>query len=167
MPTSPLVSARYPASSSAPNVNQDIQNAVYDLEDNLLAGPFATTTARDSAFSSWTALGNTLRDGLHCWVTGIGEMIYLSGAWTPKRQAGVFDATLNASNNSTGTLTFPTPFAAAPSAIILTPVMLGGTTTDVIAVATSRTAASFGWRVRERSGTAVTAGVNLCWVALP
>lgn len=81
MPTDPLTTSRYPSASAAPNVNQDIQNAVLDLADNTYAGPFATTTARNTAFTAWVAAGNAMRDGLHCHVTGVGDQVYLSGAW--------------------------------------------------------------------------------------
>lgn len=81
MPTEPLTGTPYPAASAAPNVPQDIQNAVAGLADNTFAGPFASTTTRDAAFAAWVAAGNTMRNYLHCTVTGVGEQVYLSGAW--------------------------------------------------------------------------------------
>lgn len=80
MPNSFLDAARYPASSAAPNVPQDIENAVLDLEDDTIPY-FATSGARDTAFSNWVNAGNTMRDGLHCFVQGTGLMEYIGSAW--------------------------------------------------------------------------------------
>lgn len=80
MPTDPLTGSRYPASSDSPNIAQYIQNAVYDLADNTIPR-FATTAARDSAFAAWVSAGNSMTDGLHCWVSAVGDQVYLSGAW--------------------------------------------------------------------------------------
>lgn len=67
MPTDPLTGSRYPASTASPNVPQDIQNAVLDLANDTVP-TYSTTTARDTAFSNWVALGNTMTDGLMCTV---------------------------------------------------------------------------------------------------
>jgi hypothetical protein len=84
LPTDPLTASRYPAASAAPNVAQDIQNAVMDLSDNTIAGPFATDAARDAAYTAWVAAGGVMRNGLMCYVTA-GDQFYkrAAGAWVP------------------------------------------------------------------------------------
>lgn len=79
MPTEPLTGSRYPASSAAPNVSQDIQNAVLDLADNTVPR-FASAATRDSAYTAWVGLGNTMADGLMCTVNG-GLQIRQAGVW--------------------------------------------------------------------------------------
>lgn len=80
MATSPLTASRYPQSTASPNVSQDIQNAVTDLEDNTIPY-FATSGARDTAFTNWVAAGNSMRDGLYCHVQGTGLMQYVGTTW--------------------------------------------------------------------------------------
>ena len=72
MPTDPLSAARYPASSAAPNVPQDIQNAVFDLSSQGIPR-FATTAARDTAYPSPVA-------GQHAWVVD-RLYVYTGSAW--------------------------------------------------------------------------------------
>lgn len=86
MPTDPLTASRYPASTAVPNVNQDIQNAVIDLSDNTNPN-FATTTARDNAYTAWVALGNTMWNGMVCSVNGIPYR-RIGGVWRENRQRG-------------------------------------------------------------------------------
>lgn len=81
MPNEVLTGARYPASSAAPNVNQDIQNAVADLADNTIPN-FTTTTTRNTAYTSWVSAGNTMRNGLICTVAD-KPYLYSGGAWRP------------------------------------------------------------------------------------
>lgn len=80
MPNDPLTGARYPSSGAAPNVNTDIQNAVNDLSPDTIPY-FSSTTARDTAFTNWVNAGHTLRDGLHCYVQGVGRMVRLGSLW--------------------------------------------------------------------------------------
>lgn len=80
MPNDPLTGSRYPLGTDAPNVAQYIQNAVTDLADNTFAGPFATATARNTAYAAWVADGGTMRNGLHCTVNGV-DMVYQDGQW--------------------------------------------------------------------------------------
>lgn len=79
--TDPLTGARYPTATNAVSVPQDIQNAVNDLSDNMFAGPFSSASARDTAFSAWVAQGHSMIDGLHCFVSGLGDQTYANGAW--------------------------------------------------------------------------------------
>lgn len=79
MPTDPLTGSRYPASSAAPNVNGDIQNAVMDLADNTIPR-FASTSARDTAYANWVTGGGTMANGLVCAVTNMLYM-YDTSAW--------------------------------------------------------------------------------------
>lgn len=171
MPTEPLTGARYPASSAAPNVPQDIQNAVQDLADIGYAGPHASTTARDSAFSAWVALGNTMRNGLHCHVTGVGDQVYLNSNWqtmTSGAQWGTTTCSLSSANIRTGTVTYPFVFATAPSIVLLTVQVDVATGIDLIAVLTNTPGtSSFNWRVRERAGTTVTTAAVLHWMVIP
>lgn len=79
MPTDPLTGSRYPASSAAPNVNGDIQNAVMDLADNTIPR-FTTTAARDTAYANWVTAGGTMANGLVC---AVSNMLYMydTSAW--------------------------------------------------------------------------------------
>jgi hypothetical protein len=168
VPNDPLTSSRYPAASAAPNVAQDIQNAVTDLADNTWAGPFATTTARDTAFSTWVSGGGTMRNGLHAHVTGLGDQVDLDGNWMtiPRIQQGKTAASLASDSQRTGSVTFPVPFATAPF-IALGVEVAAGSSVDLLGVMTSiPTTTGFTWRVRERGNTAVTVGASLHWVAV-
>lgn len=86
MPNETLTGARYPAGSDSPNIAQYIQNAVADLADNTIPD-FTTTTARDSAYASWVASGNSMRTGLVCAVGNAGHYEYVNGSWLPFRGA--------------------------------------------------------------------------------
>jgi hypothetical protein len=79
VPTEPLTGSRYPDSSAAPNVPQDIQNAVFDLADNTIPH-FGSTAVRDAAYASWVANGGAMRNSLFCAV-GTTLYQYRSGAW--------------------------------------------------------------------------------------
>lgn len=80
MPTDPLTGSRYPAASAAPNVAQDLQNAVLDLADNTIPR-FATTSARDSAYTSY----GTLSNGMSCWCDSPGAYFdRINGAWVQR-----------------------------------------------------------------------------------
>lgn len=72
MATEPWSGARYPASTAAPNVPQDLQNAVNDL--GKFSGPiYASTSARDTAFTNWLAAGNSAISGMRCFTTSDGR----------------------------------------------------------------------------------------------
>lgn len=124
MPTSVLTSTRYPASSAAPNVPQDIQNAVLDLEDNTIPA-FTTTAARDTAYTNWTAAGNAMRDGLTCSVGGYAQ-IYRSGSWhgvgSVMYSTTTVDTTLYTASHTVMTQSVPDPtfsYRLAISAAVL------------------------------------------------
>lgn len=88
MPNEPLTGARYPAASAAPNVPQDIQNAVMDLADNTIP-TFVTSTARDAAYQAWVAAGGAMRDGLRCYVSTDAQFQnYEDGSWRMEKYAG-------------------------------------------------------------------------------
>jgi hypothetical protein len=78
VPNDPLTAARYPASSANPNVPLDIQNAVNDLSSTTIPR-FATTTARDAAYSAWVSAGHSLTTGLFCVVAG--QLMEYRGSW--------------------------------------------------------------------------------------
>lgn len=99
MPTDPLTGSRYPSSSAAPNINQDIQNAVLDLSDNTIPN-FSTTGARDTAYTAWVALGNTMRSGLYCTVAD-KTYIYSGSTWRGMPRA-VVGGTLGVTTSSGG-----------------------------------------------------------------
>jgi hypothetical protein len=148
-------------------VSQDIQNAVGDLADNTFAGPFASTTARDSAFSAWVGAGNAMREGLHCHVSGVGDQVFVGGNWMtrPRIQWGKAAASISLDNQKTGTVTFPVPFAVAP-VVQVSAEVASGSAVDLIAVLTSiPTTTGFTWRVRERSASTVTVGATVHWTA--
>jgi hypothetical protein len=92
VPTDPLTGSRYPASSAAPNVPQDIQNAVFDLADNTTVG--CTTPAdRDSKFAAWVNAGGVMRDGLRCYVASIDQLqVYEGNAWRFEKYIGPLSA---------------------------------------------------------------------------
>lgn len=79
MPTDPLTGSRYPSSSAAPNVAQDIQNAVIDLADNTVPR-FASTAARDTAYSAMVSAGGVMADGMQCTVNGVPYR-RINGTW--------------------------------------------------------------------------------------
>jgi len=166
VPTDPLTSSRYPAGSDSPNIAQYIQNAVVDLADNTVTGPFATTTARDAAFTAWTAMGNSMRDGLECYVTGVGKQVYRNGAWrsTVALQAGAVTANITSSTFSQGNVTFPEPFPGAPN-VMLTVLSTTPSRELIANVVTFPTTTGFGWRVRESTGTTGTYSAVLMWFA--
>lgn len=122
MPTDPLTGSRYPASSAAPNVAQDIQNAVLDLSDNTVPN-YATTGARDSAYAAWVALGNSMRNGLICTVAD-KPYIY-SGGWRglAKREAG---GTSSVALNVNGDVVIAHGLGTTPTFETLTLVGTGG-----------------------------------------
>lgn len=72
MPTDPWSGSRYPASNAAPNVSQDIQNAVNDLADGTVPS-FATAAARDTAFTNWKNAGNTAFSGMQAFTQNDGR----------------------------------------------------------------------------------------------
>ena len=82
MKTDPLTGSRYPETTDGSNVAQYFQNLAWDLADNAIPS-FATTAARDTAYSTWVAAGNAMRNGLLCHVSGMGFLQYLGGAWVP------------------------------------------------------------------------------------
>lgn len=170
MPTDPLTSSRYPAGSDSPNIAQYIQNAVTDLADNTWTGPFATTTARDTAFSTWVSGGGTMRNGLHCHVTGVGDQVYLDGNWwtVPRLQYGQTSASISLDSQKTGAVTFPIAYPAGSQPWVLVSVVVAaGSAVDLLAVVTGNpTNTGFTWRVRERSATNVTVGASLIWQAM-
>lgn len=111
MKTEPLTGARYPESTDQVQPYQHIQNAVFDLSDNVIGGPFATTAARDTAYNAWVAAGNTLHDGMICYVTGFGYYERVNNAWiagSPHRARGLVGYFLNPTDSAqfdTNTLT--------------------------------------------------------------
>jgi hypothetical protein len=153
VPTDPLTGSRYPASSAAPNVAQDIQNAVLDLSDNTIPN-FATTTARDSAYSAWVALGNAMRDGLHCHVQGVGDQTYLSGSWNT--WTAVAAATNVATYIGTGSAVTSGPYDVFGYCRVGNRVILRGwlQTTATVAASTPLTAA-FPTAVRPPKGRTI------------
>lgn len=78
--TDPLTGARYPTSGDAAAIATYFQNLANDLSDNTIP-VFASTSARDTAFTAWVAQGNSMHDGLHCFVTGLGDQTYVNSAW--------------------------------------------------------------------------------------
>jgi len=103
VPTDPLTASRYPSLSSAVNVPQDIQNAVYDLSDNTIPY-FTSTTARTSAYSAWVSSGGVMRNGLYCHVNGLGLCRYNAGtaAWQDSSQPATLPVLTNWSSVNTG-----------------------------------------------------------------
>jgi hypothetical protein len=76
----PWSNARVPDSGDACDIWDYFRNMAADMAPEV-EPYFLTTTARDTALTNWVAAGNTTRDGLRCYVQGVGAMRYLSGAW--------------------------------------------------------------------------------------
>jgi hypothetical protein len=76
--TNPLTGARYPDNTDATNLAQYYQNVVDDLSPQSIPS-FSSATARDTAYSSWVAAGNTMRTGLFCVVAG--QLMEYRGSW--------------------------------------------------------------------------------------
>lgn len=87
MPTDPLTGSRYPSSSAAPNVAQDIQNAVIDLADNTVPR-FASTAARDTAYTAMVSGGGTMADGMMCTCAGVPYR-RINGTWRIDRNRNI------------------------------------------------------------------------------
>lgn len=88
MPNTPLTNSRIPDLTYAADLAQIVSNAIRDIEDNTTPA-FATIAARDAAFASWVSAGNTMRNGLRCFVDPQvspvlpgREMVYRGGEWT-------------------------------------------------------------------------------------
>lgn len=162
MPNDPLTSSRYPASSAAPNVSQDIQNAVVDLSDNTFAGPFASTAARDAAFSAWVASGKTMRDYLHCSVTGVGDQVYLAGAWVTIAYNNYRRGATSVTTNSVGDFTITHNLGVVP-----TTVLVQGRTVQVygghLFAINAQSATSFSARAYYNNTAAVSATFDISW----
>lgn len=79
--TDPLTGVAYPVTTDAFKPEADIQRAVNGLSSNAIPS-FSSASARDAAFSAWVAQGNTMRDGLHCYVQSIGDQVYINGVWS-------------------------------------------------------------------------------------
>lgn len=104
MDTEPLTGARKPEQSDGPLGGLQISHAVDDLAP--LTDPyFATTSARDTAFSNWVAAGHTMRDGLHCYVSGIGDLVYQGGQWLPAERLNMVLAGEQTSTQSSASST--------------------------------------------------------------
>lgn len=172
MPTTPLTASRYPAATNAPNVPQDFQNLGFDLEDNCI-GFFTSTSARDTAFTNWVAAGGVMRNGLYCYVNGVGRMEYRATAPTGWRaqvtQSGIVSGTatnFSATDQKTGSVTFAYAFSSAP-VVSLTAEVATGSSVDLVATLTDAvTASGFSWRLRDRAAANVTVQAKLHWVAV-
>jgi hypothetical protein len=105
--TDVLTGARIPTSGDAATIWTIIENAVKDLSNHTIAGPFANTAARDTAFASWVAAGGTLRRGLLSSVTGSGLWEYDGAGWKPFRGLVAPVAVGTAQFNNTGTTEVP------------------------------------------------------------
>lgn len=80
--TEPLTGARIPTQSDGPLGGLQIANAISDIADETTPY-FTSASARDTAYSAWVANGHSMRNGLQCFVSGIGRMMYLSSGWFP------------------------------------------------------------------------------------
>lgn len=108
MQIEPLTGARKPEQTDGPLGGLQISNAVTDLAPKVLGGPFATASARDTAYASWVTAGNSMRDGLECWLTGTGHQVYTSAhGWVtvldgavPARQARAWKFSRTSGNNT-------------------------------------------------------------------
>lgn len=114
----PLSGARYPDDNEPPSIAQFIQNAVNDLSGQVIPR-FATTSARDTAYSNWVAAGHTIVNGMTCWCDTPGRFFdRIGGAWVqrPLRSWGL----VGASSDSGGAVNFNHGLGATPTAVLLT-----------------------------------------------
>jgi hypothetical protein len=101
LPSDALTGSRYPSSTDAPNIPQHIQNAVFDLADNTIPR-FTSTTARNTAYSTWVTQGGVMTEGLYCHVNGLGLMVYSGGAWRSERTGWLNDVNPTTNGSVTG-----------------------------------------------------------------
>jgi hypothetical protein len=78
--TEPLTGARIPTDSDSPLGGTAIARAIQDIADETLPR-FATTAARDTAYSNWIAAGHNMAAGLHCVVNGRLFRFGLNATW--------------------------------------------------------------------------------------
>lgn len=88
MHNDPWSNARVPDSGDACDLWDYFRNMAADMAPEL-EPYFTTTAARDTALANWVAAGNTTRDGLRCWVQGVGAQRYQSGAWVTSASSGL------------------------------------------------------------------------------
>ncbi|MCU1617206.1 MAG: hypothetical protein JWO98_4746 [Frankiales bacterium] len=165
MPTEPLTGAPYPDLNHDANIAQIVQDAVTGLADATYAGPFATTTARDTAFAAWVAAGNTMRDGLHCHVTGTGDQVYLSGAWKTlpfyRTGAGTYNS------NASGDIVVTHNLGQTPTACFLQSRQVGAVDTFSFGVS-AMTSTTLTARVYYNGAPQPSAtGIPLYWLVFP
>lgn len=102
MATDPWSGARYPTEDDSGDVAQWMGWGVADVSPQVIPF-FATGADRDTALTSWTAAGNTVREGMYCHVAGSGLLVTdASGAWQPVEPYGFLASGVT---NSTGTVT--------------------------------------------------------------
>lgn len=113
MKTNPLTGAPYPELTvDAPNGPSQIQGAV-DALSPLTRPIFASTTARDTAYTTWTSAEHTLSEGLRSYTQAENQEWFYDGTrWTwPRGAQGVISfvefnsATAITLNNTDTTLT--------------------------------------------------------------
>lgn len=81
MANEPLTGARYPVSSDPANIAQYFQNLAFDLGGSAIPR-FATTVARNTAYSTWVAAGGVLTDGMVSYITNQDQLhVYENGSW--------------------------------------------------------------------------------------
>lgn len=107
MPTTTHSALRYPASTAAPNVHQDIQNLATDLDDKVLP-KFANITARNAAFTAPA-------QGDNCIVAGLLH-VYDGAAWRWEKRGFT-----NATTDTAGVIVVPHGLGAQPTGVLITP----------------------------------------------
>ena len=112
MHTNPLSGARYPDSTDSTNLSAYYQDLADDLS-SVAVPQFASSTARDSAWSTFTSAGHTLTNGSVCAVNG--ELQVYRGKWVSavpvlyRRIAGTATGTLGSGSSSNLTASQPIP----------------------------------------------------------
>ena len=92
MHNDPWSGARVPDSGDACDLWDYFRNMAADMAPEL-EPYFSTTAARDTALTNWVNAGNTTRDGLRCYVQGVGAQRYLSGTWVSAATSGLLTLT--------------------------------------------------------------------------
>jgi len=105
--TEPLTGNTVYQQTDAPLGGQQAGTVVTQMA-SLVVPRYATAAARDTAFEDWVVAGNSMRDGLQCWLTGTGRQEYTtSGGWvtvsdgkTPQRLTRAWKFLRSSGNNS-------------------------------------------------------------------
>lgn len=100
--TEPLTGATIYQQTDTASTGQHLGDVVTDLAPYTVPR-FATTSARDTAFSAFVAAGGTIANGMTCWCDSPGSYYERqSGAWVPRARVIYQDNALDGSSVPAG-----------------------------------------------------------------